>query len=140
MGSCGGLEITDEIRVTIAAQACVLVLALPHDLYRGVDSILVYPSTVVIPERTPGFFEVPRELGRGAIPISGEAQLRGPVILVWNSVLQNARHPERGHNVTFHEFAHKLDMLDGSAMARRRSRARRSANGGSPCANANFCD
>src|SRR5665647_757037 len=49
---CGGLELTDEIRVTIAAQACLLLLALPHDeYYRNVESILVYPSTVVPPER-----------------------------------------------------------------------------------------
>ena len=112
---CGGLEMTDDIRVTIAAQACLLVLALPHDLYRGVDSILVYPSTVVMPERQPGFFEVPRDVERGPTAILGEAQLRGPVILVWDSVLGGARHPERGHNVTYHEFAHKLDMLTGHA-------------------------
>lgn len=112
---CAGLEMTDEIRVTIAAQACLLVLELPHDLYVGVDSILVYPTTVVVPERQPRFFEVPRELGRGPTPILGEAHLHGPVILVWDSVLENARHPEHGHNVTYHEFAHKLDMLDGPA-------------------------
>jgi Mlc titration factor MtfA (ptsG expression regulator) len=112
---CAGLVMTDEIRVTIAAQACLLVLALPNDLYRQVDTILVYPSTVVIPERKLGFFEIPSEVMHGPTPILGEAQLRGPVILVWDSVLRNARHPERGHNVTYHEFAHQLDMLDGSA-------------------------
>jgi Mlc titration factor MtfA (ptsG expression regulator) len=47
---CGGLDLTDEIRVTIAAQACLLQLGLPHDYYRNVKSILVYPSTVVPPE------------------------------------------------------------------------------------------
>jgi hypothetical protein len=57
---CGGLLLTDEIRVTIAAQACLLQLGLPHDYYRNVDSILVYPSTVVVPQRTPGVFEMPR--------------------------------------------------------------------------------
>jgi hypothetical protein len=51
---CGGLELTDEIRVTIAAQACLLLLALPHEeYYRNVESILVYPSTVVSPECKP---------------------------------------------------------------------------------------
>lgn len=54
---CGGLELTDEIRVTIAAEACLLQLGLPHDYYRNVESILVYPSTVVIPEHQPGVFE-----------------------------------------------------------------------------------
>jgi len=111
---CGGLVLNDEIRVTIAAEACLMVLALPHDLYRGVESIFVYPSTVVTPERPIGVFEMP-EIRRGPIPILGQAQLRGPVILVWDTVLRTARHPECGHNVVYHEFAHKLDFLDGEA-------------------------
>lgn len=112
---CGGLEIDDEIRVTIATQAGLLVLGLPHEFYRNVDSILVYPTTVVTPERPLGSFEVPTAPVTAGIPILGEAQLRGPVVLVWDAVLQTARHPERGHNVVYHEFAHKLDMLDGAA-------------------------
>jgi Mlc titration factor MtfA (ptsG expression regulator) len=55
---CGGLVLTDEIRVTVAAQACLLILELRDDLYRKVHSILIYPSTVVIPPRRPGAFEV----------------------------------------------------------------------------------
>ena len=53
----GGLELTDEIRVTISAQACLLLLDLPHNYYRNVESIIVYPSTVVPPQRHPDFFE-----------------------------------------------------------------------------------
>jgi Mlc titration factor MtfA (ptsG expression regulator) len=112
---CGGLDLTDEIRVTIAAQACILVLELPHALYRNVRSILVYPSTVVMPPRRPGAFEVPIQPVGGPLPVLGEAQLRGPVILVWDAVRRTGRHPESGHNVVYHEFAHKLDMLDGRA-------------------------
>jgi Mlc titration factor MtfA (ptsG expression regulator) len=112
---CGDLTLTDEIRVTIAAQACLLVLKLPHDYYRNVRSILVYPSTVVVPPRRPGAFEVPTGPVDAALPILGEAQLRGPVILVWDAVQRTGRHPESGHNVVYHEFAHKLDMLDGRA-------------------------
>ena len=112
---CGGLSLTDEIRVTIAAQACLLVLELPHDLYRKVQSILVYPSTVVVPPRNPNAFEIPTAPIEGPLPILGEAQLRGPVILVWDAVKRAGRHPETGHNVVYHEFAHKLDMLDGRA-------------------------
>jgi len=111
----GGLVLTDEVRVTIAAQACLLVLELPHDLYRNVQSILVYPSTVVAPQRRLGTFEIPQGPVEGPLPILGQAQLRGPVILVWDAVERTGRHPERGHNVVYHEFAHKLDMLDGSA-------------------------
>jgi MtfA peptidase len=112
---CGGLELTDEIRVTISAQACLLLLGLPHDFYRNVLSILVYPSTVVPPQRKLGHFETvlaPLEI---AHPIIGQAFQQGPVILIWDAVLSGSRHPEQGHNVVYHEFSHKLDMLDGAA-------------------------
>ena len=112
---CGGLELTDEIRITIAAQACLLLLGLPHNYYRNVESILVYPSTVVPPERRPGFFERVNGPVDAPVPIMGQAFSQGPVILVWDAVLHGARHPEQGHNVVYHEFAHKLDMLDGGA-------------------------
>lgn len=112
---CGGLELTDEIRVTIAADACLLQLGLPHDYYRNVESILVYPSTVMIPEHQPGVFERVENPMDGNTPILGQAFAHGPVILVWDAVLHGARHPEQGHNVVFHEFAHKIDMLDGAA-------------------------
>ncbi len=112
---CGGLELTDEIRVTIAAQACLLQLGLPHDYYRNVESILVYPSTVVPPEHRPGVFESVAGPVEISGPILGQAFVQGPVILVWDAVLHGARHPEQGHNVVYHEFAHKLDMLDGAA-------------------------
>lgn len=112
---CGGLDLTDEIRVTIAAQACLLQLGRPHDYYRNVESILVYPSTVVPPERQIGVFEHVGGPLNAPVPIIGQAFAQGPVILVWDAVLRGARHPEQGHNVVYHEFAHKLDMLDGAA-------------------------
>lgn len=112
---CGGLDLTDEIRVTIAADACLLLLGLPHDYYRNVESILVYPSTVLLPEHQPGVFERVNAPVERAAPILGQAIAQGAVILVWDAVLHGARHPEQGHNVVFHEFAHKLDMLDGTA-------------------------
>jgi len=111
----GGLELTDEIRVTIAAQACLLLLGLPHDYYRNVESIVVYPSTVVPPERRPGFFENTARPLDVRHPILGQAFLQGPVIIIWDAALRGSRHPEHGHNVIYHEFAHKLDMLDGAA-------------------------
>ena len=112
---CGGLQLSDEIRVTIAAQACLLQLGLPHDYYRNVASILVYPSTVVLPQHNPGVFERVDAPLEAPGPILGQAFARGPVILVWDAVLHGARHPEQGHNVVYHEFAHQLDMLDGAA-------------------------
>jgi Mlc titration factor MtfA (ptsG expression regulator) len=111
----GGLELTDEILVTISAQACLLLLGLPHNYYQNVESIIVYPSTVVPPQRKPGFFEnisTPVEIAQ---PIIGQAFRRGPVIIIWDAALRGGRHPESGHNVIYHEFAHKLDMLDGTA-------------------------
>ncbi|MGB5986060.1 MAG: M90 family metallopeptidase [Desulfobacterales bacterium] len=113
--SAGGLELTDEIRVTIAAQACMLLLGLPHDYYRNVETIIVYPSTVIPPPRKPRFFENTPALVALEHPIIGQAFHQGPVIIIWDAALRGGRHPESGHNVIYHEFAHKLDMLDGAA-------------------------
>jgi hypothetical protein len=112
---CGGLELTDEIRVTLSAQACLLLLGLPHEFYRNVLSILVYPSTVVPPKRKLSHFEIAHAPVEATHPIIGQAFQQGPVILVWDAILNGSRHPEQGHNVVYHEFAHKLDMLDGAA-------------------------
>jgi MtfA peptidase len=113
----GGLTLDDEVRVTIAAQACLLLLGFARDplraeLYRNVKSILVYPSTVV-PKRvgTPIFGST--QIVDPIVPILGEAHGQGPIILTWDSVRHGARDPHDGHNVVYHEFAHKLDMLDG---------------------------
>ena len=111
----GGLELTDEIRVTISAQACLLLLGLSHNYYQNVQSIIVYPSTVVPPRRKQGFFENTLEPVELAHPILGQAFRKGPVIIIWDAALRGGRHPETGHNVIYHEFAHKLDMLDGTA-------------------------
>ncbi|MEM6992487.1 MAG: M90 family metallopeptidase [Myxococcota bacterium] len=110
-----GLELNDEVRVTIAGQACLLVLELPHDLYRRVESILVYPTTVNAPPPSGSFFHTSAEVADQGMPISGQAFKRGPVILVWDAVKRGGRNAHDGHNVVFHEFAHKLDMLSGDA-------------------------
>src|SRR5688572_12592849 len=110
---CNGLELTDEIRVTIAAQACLLVLALQHVLYANVETILVYPSSFVPRRAEESIFATPG-IEHPMLPLLGEAHHRGPVILTWDAVRRSGRHPELGHNVVYHEFAHKLDMLDGA--------------------------
>ncbi len=112
---CGGLELTDEIRVIISAQACLLLLGLPHNYYQNVETIIVYPSTVVPPQRKLGFFETALAPVENSHPIIGQAFQQGPVIIIWDAALHGGRHPELGHNVVYHEFAHKLDMLDGAA-------------------------
>jgi Mlc titration factor MtfA (ptsG expression regulator) len=111
---CGGLDLTDEMKVTIAAQACLLVLELPHRLYENVESILVYPSTVLRPAQTGGVFVRPHGLvASGPIALLGEAHAGGPVILAWDRVVRDGTQRHAGHNLVYHEFAHKLDMLDG---------------------------
>jgi Mlc titration factor MtfA (ptsG expression regulator) len=110
---CNGLELSDEIQVTIAGQACLLVLELEHVLYANVETILVYPSTFV-PRRTEDSIFVTPGIEHPMMPLLGEAHRRGPVILTWDAVRRSGRHPELGHNVVYHEFAHKLDMLDGA--------------------------
>jgi hypothetical protein len=110
----GGLELTDEIKVTIAAQACFLLLGREHALYEDVESILVYPSTMIAPPRARGFFEAGvAVVDEGGTPILGQAHLGGPVILAWDDVLDGARGKGK-RNVVFHELAHKIDMADGT--------------------------
>lgn len=109
----GGLELDDTHRVIIGALACVLLLGRDHGLYADVESIVVYPSTVVVPARTPGVFERSGAIVEPDTPILGQAIRGGPVVLAWDSVLAGAHERRPGHNVVFHELAHKIDMVDG---------------------------
>ena len=111
---CGGLELTDEMKVTIAGAGCLLLLGRDHDLFADVESILVYPSTVVAPQERRSFFDPGLRVMRGEQALLGEAHYRGPVILAWDSVLAGARKANDAHNVVIHELAHKIDFLDGS--------------------------
>ncbi len=109
---CGGLEITDEIKVTIAAQACLLLLRRETDVYPKLITILVYPSAYVsnMPQHSPQGIVTEGPQGR-----LGEAWTSGVVVLSWDDVKQGASDVRDGHNVVFHEFAHQLDTEDGSA-------------------------
>jgi Mlc titration factor MtfA (ptsG expression regulator) len=107
---CGGLEVTDEMRVTIAALACLMVLEIhPTYHYDRIKSVLIYPSSYR--QATPrwGFSGDVDESG----PVLGEAWHRSPIVLSWKDVLHGVRHPHDGNNVVFHEFAHHLDGIDG---------------------------
>ena len=106
---CGEFELTDEVRVTIAAYACLLGLGLDPDSYDHVMTILVYPEDYFAPQRTYADGGLVRdELSNR----SGEAWMRGPVVLSWADVLSSGRRRGRGRNLVIHEFAHKLDMLN----------------------------
>jgi Mlc titration factor MtfA (ptsG expression regulator) len=106
-----GLAITDEIQVTIAAQACLLTLARERSDYYHVGSILVYPTAYVIPSvNVQG-----RIVTETVVPVEGEAALSGHVVLSWHDALAGGRGLTDGRNVVFHEFAHQLDMEAGTA-------------------------
>ncbi len=108
---CGGQEITDEVRVTIAAQACLLLLHRRTDVFPSVTTVLVYPSAFVVEDRRWGEDGV---VSAGPRPLEGEAWPHGPVILAWDDVLAGAADARDGHNLVLHEFAHKLDAEDGA--------------------------
>jgi Mlc titration factor MtfA (ptsG expression regulator) len=108
---CGGLSLTDEVRVTIAAQACVLLLHRQTDYYPRLVSILVYPSTYLVPGGRPAANGLPDEAPQARL---GESWARDLVVLAWDSVLSGASDIHDGHNVVLHEFAHQLDQEDGA--------------------------
>jgi MtfA peptidase len=108
---CGGLEMTDEIRVTVAAQACLLTLGLEGEKYPDVTTILVYPSSYLARETRVRPGGVVHQYRSRRL---GEAWSHGPVVLSWADALAGGRGDPEGRNVVFHEFAHKLDMRTGA--------------------------
>src|SRR5438128_6494961 len=104
---CGGLTITDEIRVTIAAQACLLLLHRKTDYFPRLLTILVYPSTYSVEEKRPVEGPVWEE---GRMTRLGETgRTLGSMVLSWDATKSGAGDPSDGKNVVFHEFAHQLD-------------------------------
>ena len=105
-----GLEVTQEMRVAVAAQACLLILDLDIDYFDDWVEVVLYP----------GAFRVEHEqmdavglVHNRASILTGEAWLRGPVILSWDDVERDSYHSQPGHHVVLHEFAHKLDGRNG---------------------------
>lgn len=106
-----GLQIDDWMRVVVAAQACLLILNLDLDFYRGWSSIILYPGGFLARHQVRDAAGVIHESAR---PLIGEAWDEGPLILSWDNA-RPGRHPfGEGSNVVVHEFAHKLDMLNGA--------------------------
>ena len=106
----GGLTLTEEMKVTIAAEACLLLLHLEGPCYPTLRTVLVYPH---------GF--VPKAAGsRGTgqvvpppVRLMGESWGDGVVVISWDDAVRGARNPDDGENVVLHEFAHQLDAEDG---------------------------
>jgi Mlc titration factor MtfA (ptsG expression regulator) len=109
----GGLELTDEIRVTIAGQACLLLLHRETDYYPDLVSIVVYPSGYTAREE--------RHIGGGIWEEGDEDRLGhtgrrlGALVLAWDAVRRGAAEPDDGENLVLHEFAHQLDFENQSS-------------------------
>src|SRR5881227_669699 len=110
---CGGFAITDEVCVTIAAQACLLLLHRETDYFPGLLTILVYPLTYMAEEK--------RQIGEhvweeGTVGRLGETGRRmGSLVLAWGAVKHGAADPSDAKNVVLHEFAHQLDYENHAA-------------------------
>ncbi|MFN0313892.1 MAG: zinc-dependent peptidase [Burkholderiales bacterium] len=103
------LPMTQNMRLSVACQACMLILNLGIEYYRGWSGIVLYPAQFR-PRHT--YMDPMGIMHQGEEVLSGEAWPGGPVILSWEDVEQGSRD---GVNVVIHEFAHKLDMLNGAA-------------------------
>ena len=109
---CDGLEITDEVRVTIAAQACLLILNRGSSYFPNLSQILVYPGAFVIERlraEPSGILQEQRQV------LSGESWTHGQVVLSWDDTVAGAAIVDDGRNVVIHEFAHQLDQEKGYA-------------------------
>ena len=108
---CAGLEVDDEMRLTIAGQACLLLLNRVTRVYPALDTILVYPSAFLVPRNQvdeAGVVTAARQ------DLLGESWGDGRVILSWDHVRRGAGDWTDGQNVVLHEFAHQLDSESGS--------------------------
>jgi len=109
---CDGQVIDDEVRVTIAAQACLLILNRKPDYFPTLSQVLVYPSAFIV-ERVRA--EPSGILQEERNALSGESWTHGQVVLSWEDTLQGAAIDHDGRNVVIHEFAHQLDQQKGYA-------------------------
>lgn len=110
-----GMKVTDTVKVTIAGQACLLILNYPFDPFAHVTSVIVYPGGFVVPDE---------DTGAGPTDVLGLAVYRGPVVLAWDQALAGGRGETLGHNVVLHEFAHQLDFAGDDSVPPEIQRAR----------------
>ncbi|MFY8326346.1 M90 family metallopeptidase [Pseudoalteromonas sp. ZZD1] len=107
---CDGLELSEPMKLIVAADACVLVLNKPWPLYKNVKEILLYPSAYYAPQTSrdnAGLVSYHNTVRQG------ESWPGGTLVLSWRDVLEGNRLPSDGHNLVFHEFAHQLDQETG---------------------------
>ena len=109
---CAGQEVDDEVRILIAAQACLVRLGHPAGDFPALQTILVYPGAFVVERLRPEPSGVVQESRQA---LSGESWSNGQVVLSWEDVRAGAADPADGRNVVIHEFAHQLDQAKGYA-------------------------
>lgn len=109
---CRGLRVTDEMRVTIAALACLPLLGAARGVYPELRQILLYPGAFVVERSVPTPGGLQSDQRRVLL---GESWSQGQVLLAWDEVRRGAATPGDGHNVVIHEFAHQLDQAGGPA-------------------------
>jgi Mlc titration factor MtfA (ptsG expression regulator) len=109
---CAGLRVTDEMRVMVAAFACMLLLGARHGYYPELQRILLYPDTFVARHQQVADDGVHSD---GVLALVGQSWAQGQVLLSWSDVLQGAQDAASGNNVVIHEFAHQLDQSKGYA-------------------------
>ena len=109
---CNGVKITDEIRITVAAQACLLLLNRKTNFYPKLNTILIYPSAFVKQQQSVNADGIQNQQ---RIALAGESWDFGKVILSWEDTVEGAKITDDGRNVVIHEFAHQLDQENGRA-------------------------
>lgn len=102
--------INDEVKLTIAANACLLLLKGQKRFFPDFTSIIIYPATYVAKQTSYDGVTLMHETSKRA----GESWVRGPIVLSWTDVLRGSKDEKDGHNVVIHEFAHKLDEQSGA--------------------------
>lgn len=112
MSVAGGLELTAAMQVNVALQACLPILNLGLEWYRGWTSIVLYPGEFVVPRSVADEDGVVHEYEE---PITGEAWEGGPLLLSWADAQRSTTDAGAVYSVVIHEFAHKIDLLDGAA-------------------------
>ena len=108
---CRGMAVTDEVRLVIAANACLLILGRETDYFPHMGSVLVYPSSFRVRQKVVDEHGLELEIDEENL---GEAWERGSVVLSYEDVLLDSEDTADGFNLVLHEFAHQLDMEDGS--------------------------
>ncbi len=115
ISGAAGFEVDDEVRLAIAVQACLPILRLGLRAYHDFVEIIVYPARFLVHRKEMDEAGVVHE---SLDELAGEAMERGPVVLSWSDADPAAGNRDAGHrgwNVVIHEFAHKIDLLDGEA-------------------------